>query len=51
MGEFGWAGAAKTYSWVDPREKIIGIFMSQRLSYFQVPERDFQALVYQALVD
>ena len=51
VGEFGWAGAAKTYYWVDPREEIIGIFMSQRLSYFQVPERDFQALVYQALVD
>ena len=51
VGEFGWAGAAKTYYWVDPREKIIDIFMSQRLSYFQVPERDFQALVYQALVD
>lgn len=51
VGEFGWAGAAKTYYWVDPREEIIGIFMSQRLSYFQIPERDFQALVYQALVD
>ena len=51
VGEFGWAGAAKTYYWVDPKEEIVGIFMCQRLSYFQVPERDFQALVYQALID
>lgn len=27
VGEFGWAGAAKTYYWVDPVENIIGLFM------------------------
>ena len=24
VGEFGWAGAAKTYYWVDPEEKWSG---------------------------
>ena len=44
VGEFGWAGAAKTYYWVDPQEKIIGILMSQSLMQFEKPEADFQVL-------
>jgi CubicO group peptidase (beta-lactamase class C family) len=28
-GEFGWAGAAKTYYWVDPREQLVGLLMTQ----------------------
>jgi CubicO group peptidase (beta-lactamase class C family) len=51
VGEFGWAGAAKTYYWVDPQEGIIGIMMSQYLSCFDLPEKDFQVLAYQAMVD
>src|SRR4030095_613083 len=31
LGEFGWAGAAKTYYWVDPLEQIVGIFMTQSM--------------------
>ncbi len=49
-GEFGWSGAAKTYYWVDPQEEMIGILMSQCLG-FELPEKDFQVLAYQALVD
>ena len=49
LGEFGWGGAAKTYYWIDPVEKIIGLFMRQDMMDFNFPEKDFQTLVYQAL--
>ncbi len=51
VGEFGWAGAAKTYYWVDPREEIVGVLMTQDMMEFDLPEKDFQVLTYQALVD
>ncbi len=50
-GEFGWAGAAKTYYWVDPAEDLVGVFMSQYMTGLQNPDRDFRSLVYQAIVD
>ena len=51
VGEFGWAGAAKTYYWVDPQEELVGLLMSQDMMDFDLPEKDFQVLTYQALVD
>ena len=51
VGEFGWAGAAKTYYWVDPAEDLIGVFMSQYMTGVQTPDRDFRSLVYQAIDD
>ena len=51
VGEYGWAGAAKTYYWIDPQEEIIGIVMSQSMIQFEKPEADFQVLTYQALID
>ena len=51
VGEYGWAGAAKTYYWIDPQEQIIGILMSQYMMGFELPEKDLQLLTYQALVD
>lgn len=50
-GEYGWAGAAKTYYWVDPTEEIVGILMSQFMMAFDLPDKDFQVLAYQALVE
>ena len=51
VGEFGWAGAAKTYYWVDPAEQLIGVFMSQYMTGVELPDRDFRSLVYQAIAD
>lgn len=51
VGEFGWAGAAKTHYWVDPVEEIVGVTMTQYMMCFDLPEKDFQLLVYQALRD
>ena len=51
VGEFGWAGAAKTYFWVDPVEEIVGVLMTQHMVGFDLPEADFRAVVYQAIED
>jgi len=51
VGEFGWAGAAKTYYWADPREDIVGILMTQCMVAFDTPEADLRVLVYQAIED
>lgn len=50
VGEFGWAGAAKTYFWVDPAEDLVGVFMSQYMTGMEGPDRDFRSTVYQAIV-
>ena len=47
----GWAGAAKTYYWVDPREELVGVLMTQYMVGFDTPEADLRALVYQAIDD
>ncbi len=51
VGEFGWAGAAKTYYWVDPKEDLVGLFMSQYMIGFDLPESDLRALTYQSIDD
>lgn len=51
VGEFGWAGAAKTYYWVDPREELVGLFMTQYMVGFDLPENDLRSLAYQAIDD
>jgi CubicO group peptidase (beta-lactamase class C family) len=51
VGEYGWAGAAKTYFWVDPVEELVGLFMSQYMTGMLLPDRDFRSLVYQAIDD
>ena len=50
VGEYGWAGAANTYYWVDPKEDLTAIFMTQSMCDFSFTVREFQALVYQAMV-
>jgi CubicO group peptidase (beta-lactamase class C family) len=50
-GEFGWSGAAKTHYWVDPKEEVVGIFMTQSMMSFDLPEMDLRALAYQAIED
>jgi CubicO group peptidase (beta-lactamase class C family) len=51
VGEFGWAGAARTYFWVDPREQLVGVVMTQAMMMFEMLDQTFRALVYQAIVD
>ena len=51
VGEFGWSGAAKTHFWVDPKEELVGLFMTQSMMSFDLPEFDLRALAYQAIED
>ena len=51
VGEYGWAGAAKTYYWVDPVEDLVGIFMAQYMTGVESPDRVMRSLVYQAIDD
>src|SRR5579859_1681605 len=52
VGEFGWAGAAQTYFWVDPAEDFIGLMMTQHMPLEQYPvQQIFRNLAYQAIVD
>jgi len=51
IGEYGWAGAAKTYYWVDPAADLVGIFMTQYMTGVESPDRVMRSLVYQAIDD
>ncbi|MFC1537195.1 serine hydrolase domain-containing protein [Gemmatimonadota bacterium] len=51
-GTYKWSGAANTDQWVDPKEELIGLFLTQFMpnGYYPV-DRQFRILVYQALKD
>jgi CubicO group peptidase (beta-lactamase class C family) len=55
LGELGsvdaysWGGAFYTSFWIDPRENIIGVFMSQGRPIDSDIDARFKTLVYQAL--
>jgi CubicO group peptidase (beta-lactamase class C family) len=50
VGDHGWGGYAETFFWVDPKEKLIAILMSQYLPSQTYPIRkEFRTSVYQAL--
>lgn len=48
-GEFGWAGAATTYFWVDPVEDMFGVVMTQYLGAMLPLSDDLRTAAYQAL--
>jgi CubicO group peptidase (beta-lactamase class C family) len=53
-GRFGWDGAYGTSWHVDPKEELIGVFMSQRRpDVLGIPEfiRDFWTSAYQLIED
>jgi CubicO group peptidase (beta-lactamase class C family) len=49
-GEYNWGGAAGTVFWIDPSEKMVGVFMMQTLGDLG-KGREFERLAYQAIVD
>ena len=51
-GEFMWAGYAGTYFWVDPKEEIVAVYMTQAPSPIRAYYRRlFKQLVYGAIID
>jgi CubicO group peptidase (beta-lactamase class C family) len=52
-GAFGWSGAAHTTFFVDPKEELIGIFLTQMFppDYLLSIWREFRVAVYQSIVE
>jgi CubicO group peptidase (beta-lactamase class C family) len=51
-GEFGWAGAAGTRFWIDPKEDMVTVFMIQILPHDRLTYGgEFKTLAYQAIAD
>ena len=51
-GSFGWSGAYNTHFFVDPKEKLVAIFMSQ-VTFLETRGQlrdDFETAVMQAIV-
>ena len=40
-GNYGWSGAAATNFWVDPRERLVGIIMTQLMDNMLPFQQDF----------
>lgn len=52
QGEFMWGGYAGTYFWVDPKEQLVGVYMSQMTGTTRPAYRRLvKNLVYQAIDD
>jgi CubicO group peptidase (beta-lactamase class C family) len=52
QGDYMWAGFAGTYFWIDPKEELIGILMTQAPGPTrQYYRREIRQLVYQAITD
>lgn len=51
VGDFSWGGMASTYFWIDPREQLIVIFMTQLMpSTLYNLRRELRTLVYSAFI-
>ncbi|HEY0943065.1 MAG TPA: serine hydrolase domain-containing protein [Steroidobacter sp.] len=51
-GDYSWGGMASTYFWIDPREQLIVIFMTQLIpSTLYNVRRELRTLVYSAFAD
>jgi CubicO group peptidase (beta-lactamase class C family) len=51
-GEYAWGGAASTAFWIDPREELIVIFMTQLIpSSFYPIRRELRTLAYSAITE
>ena len=49
VGEYSWGGAATTSFWIDPKEELITIFMTQLMPSMTYPiRRELRTLVYSA---
>lgn len=50
-GQFGWSGSASTHVIMDPRENLVAILMVQHRPSLLMLRKQFQTLVYQALLE
>ena len=45
-GEFGWSGAAKTFFWIDRKNQLTGIIMTQYMGGHLTISDEFRASSY-----
>lgn len=52
-GEYFWSGAAGTHFWIDPKEKLVTIFMVNIMPHYSSTDlgSQFKLLVYQSIAD
>ncbi|HYL58584.1 MAG TPA: serine hydrolase domain-containing protein [Candidatus Acidoferrales bacterium] len=52
VGDYSWGGAASTYFWIDPKEDLIAILMTQLMpsTTYQI-RRELRTLVYSAFTE
>jgi methyl acetate hydrolase len=52
-GSLAWAGLANTFFWIDPTQRVTGVFLTQLLPFFDPKAislfRDFETAVYESL--
>lgn len=51
VGSYSWSGAAGTTFWIDPKEKLIAILMTQLWDGNTNFHREFKVLTNSAIVD
>ena len=51
VGQYYWGGAYSTYFFIDPKENLIAILMTQLQPYSNYYNQKMRQFVYQALVD
>lgn len=52
VGEFGWGGAYHSTYWVDPKEQLVVVYLTQLRPAGKVDDHDkLRTLIYQAIVD
>jgi CubicO group peptidase (beta-lactamase class C family) len=52
VGEHHWGGAASTFFWLDPKEELFAVFLTQLLPSSTYPlRRELRAQIYQSLLD
>jgi len=52
LGEFGWGGAYHSVYWVDPREDLIVVYLTQLMPAGKIDDHaKLRALIYQAMID
>ena len=52
VGEFGWGGAYHSTYWVDPREQLVVVYLTQLNPAMDVDDfGKLRALIYQSIVD
>jgi CubicO group peptidase (beta-lactamase class C family) len=50
-GEYSWGGAAGTRFWIDPLEKMVGVFMVQSIPHQTTLAQEFRVMSYQAITE